>query len=32
MDAAAEAMRNADIGGTVKNMSGSKRRTVRKPK
>ena len=32
MDAAAGALRKAGIGGTVKNMGGTKRRSVRRPK
>ena len=32
MDKAAAAMRNAGVGGTVKNMGGTKRRSVPKPK
>ncbi len=32
MDAAAQAMRNTGIGGTVKNMGGTKSRSVRSPK
>ena len=32
MDAAAQAMRKAGIGGTVKNMGGTQRRSVRPPK
>lgn len=32
MDKAAEAMREKGVSGTVKNMSGSKRRTIRKKK
>ena len=32
MSSAAEAMRKAGIGGTVKNMGGTKRRRVRAPK
>ena len=32
MDAAARAMRNAGIGGTVKNMGNTKRRSVRRRK
>ncbi len=32
MDAAVEAMKNVGIGGTVKNISGSTSRSVRKPK
>ncbi len=32
MDAAAAAMRNTGIGGTVKNMGGTKSRSVRPPK
>ena len=31
MDAAAQAMKKAGIGGTVKNMGGTKSRSVRKP-
>ena len=31
MDAAAQAMRKQDVGGTVKNMRGTKRRTVPRP-
>ena len=32
MDAASKALRDAGIGGTVKNMGGTKRRSVRPPK
>ena len=32
MDIAAAAMRKGGVGGTVKNMGGTKRRSVRKPK
>ncbi len=32
MDTAAQAMRNTGIGGTVKNMGGTKSRSVRPPK
>ncbi len=32
MDAAAQAMRKVDVGGTVKNMGGTKSRSVRPPK
>ncbi len=32
MDAAAQAMRKQGVGGTVKNMGGTKRRRVRRPK
>ena len=32
MDAAAKAMRKVGVGGTVKNMAGTKRRSVSRPK
>lgn len=32
MDKATEAMRKKGVGGTIKNMSGSKRRSIPKPK